>query len=90
MSDDHESYKDVPIFTAPTGGYYRIACEVTTMKPTGRFETVLNPERKWWKFWLSKTVTREVYETIQEANGSMVAYLKAGEHTKLGIIERIR
>lgn len=29
-------------------------------KPTGKFETILNLNWKWWKFWVNKYVAQEI------------------------------
>lgn len=67
------------IYKAPTSGFYQISAEVTTYEPTGEFETVSNPARRWWKFWLPKTIVRERYKVVTHNTGSKIVLLKNGE-----------
>ena len=89
MSDNHKQFQSVKQYFAPTEGYYRVKCEVTTVRPTGKFQTIRNPERRWWQIWLPEFIEKEIYETVKEMTGEMVVYLKEGECTKWPIVARI-
>jgi len=66
-------------YKAPLDGYYQVSSTMYTANPTGEFEEVANPEYKWYKFWIPRTIMREKwsFETIQ--SGTEVKYLKQGE-----------
>ena len=66
-------------FKVPLGGHYKVTSEVVTYEPTNEFEEVLNPNYRWWKFWLPKTVSRKKYRKVVHQTGEKVVYLRPGE-----------
>lgn len=67
-------------YIAPTSGYYEVCAKIVIYKPTGKFETVKNPNRRWYEFWKPKFIQREIYEMTEEFKGRDVIYLKQGQH----------
>jgi len=72
--------KPEPIaWCAPVNGFYSIRASMTRIIHTGKFETVRNPDRRWWSFWKPKFITREIvkYEHLNPIDKTV--YLKKGD-----------
>lgn len=67
-------------YKVPIGGYYQIKSEIVTYKSTGIFEEVKNPKKRWWKFWVPKTILKEKLERVILLDGSEVKYLKENDY----------
>lgn len=65
-------------YTVPKSGFYQISANCTYYKGTGNFETVKNPNKKWFQFWKPKTVTQEIYERTDSGEVSQLYYLSEG------------
>lgn len=70
-------------FKVPLNGYYHVRAEVVQFLPTGEFEEVANPKRRWWKFWLPKTIKREKFERKTILDQPEIAYLEKGQKVHL-------
>lgn len=66
-------------YKAPTGGYYKVSAEVIHARPTGIFYDEENPNWRWWKFWLPKTIKREKVEIEKQHTGEQIVFLKEGQ-----------
>lgn len=66
-------------YAVPISGYYLVSAKTYTHIPTGKFETVKNPRRKFWQFWKPKIVTREIYETKVTLDSRQIVHAKAGD-----------
>lgn len=69
-------------YRAPIAGFYQISSYVTRATPTGKYETVPNPDRKWYTPWLLRTIQQQIYtfETVSE--GREVRRLEKDEVVK--------
>lgn len=71
-------------FTAPTAGYYSLAARTVMAVPTGKFETIKNPKRRFYEFWKSKFITREIFRYEEKWNGRQIRFLEQGEIIECG------
>lgn len=85
VSTGNELKTDPFVFTVPEAGVYEIGAKITKYKPTGKFETVRNPDYRWWKFWdvEPKLIQREIYVQSEEWTGKELRSLKVGEQFDL-------
>ena len=83
---DHKTMQ----FTVPVSGKYMVRGQAIKAIPTGEFETVRNPRRKWWTPWRDKTITQEIYKIAVVAEGTEVRYYNAGDTIKTDLAVRLR
>lgn len=57
-------------FKIPESNIYTVSWYKYFYKPTGKFEMVLNPNWRWWKFWVNKYVTQEIVVCEKIENSS--------------------
>lgn len=76
-------------YAAPSSGWYTVKAEVFTFTPTGEYETILNPDKKWWQFWKKRYIIREIYKTEKSLTGSEVRLLAEGEIIDVPILYKI-
>jgi hypothetical protein len=65
-------------YTVPVTGHYLVSAKVISCIPTGKFETVKNPNRKWYMFWEPRMITREIMECVHHDGGVQVQFLYKG------------
>lgn len=66
-------------YHAPVAGYYHVSSVVYHYRPTGKYETIKNPKYRWYKPWVEKYITREIYEMIADNTGVEIRRYMAGE-----------
>lgn len=66
-------------YTAPTDGLYEFKSEIVFFIPTGEFEEVENPNYRWWKPWVPKTILQKKYRRHTEVGPTQLVRLKQGE-----------
>lgn len=66
-------------YKVPIDGYYMVSQEIAYYTPTGKMETVPNPDREWWEFWKPMTITQPEYIMEWKPNGQQILKLKTGE-----------
>jgi hypothetical protein len=77
-------------FIAPIAGYYKVKGSCTTMVPTGKFETINNPDRKWWQLWKPRIITNEIMKKKEGAPFDQIVYLQRWEEIDIELIGRIK
>lgn len=77
-------------YVAPTTGWYSIKTEVITCIPTLEYETIPNPDKKWWEFWKEDFVNRQIYKTEKAWVGSGMKLLVEGEIVDFPILYKIQ
>ena len=77
--EDNNYNKKSGVYTVPVSGYYQLSATNVHIIPTGEYETVLNPNKRWYEFWKPKLITREIYKTEFREDGVQIKLLKAGE-----------
>lgn len=69
-NDTHSKYNNTDItYTISKAGYYETAMKVCLWLPTGKYETILNPNRLFFQFWKPRYITREIYEMTEDYSG---------------------
>lgn len=69
-------------YTIPQAGMYQITARIMRAIPTGRYETVPNPDRRFWEFWKPRWVTRQIYRYDTSPEGIQVIRLNPGDRVE--------
>jgi hypothetical protein len=64
MEDNYDNKTGV--YTVPVTGYYRLSATVVRYTPTGEYETIRNPYRKWFQVWKQKIITKKMTRLIRQ------------------------
>lgn len=76
-------------YVIPAGGNYLVSTEIITGIPTGKYETIINPNKKWWQFWLPKYIKSEIFEYKWIYAGKEHRYLLTGEVVDYPVLYRL-
>lgn len=72
-------------YKAPLSGTYSISIASSRAIATGNFETVSNPDRKWYQIWKPKTIVREIYRYEHIMYDQTFKTLKLGDRVEIQI-----
>lgn len=67
---------DILTYKVPSSGNYLMPASVFHCIPTGKYETVYNPHRRFFEFWKPRYVQIEIFKTDIKYSGMQVMYLK--------------
>ena len=82
--------ENLTTYTILHSGNYLIPAPIFHHIPTGKYETIRNPHRKFFEFWEPKYVQVEVFKTEIKYDGVQVMYLEKGQILDIkGPIHRI-
>lgn len=77
--DTHQHRRDTRGYYAPVSGYYQVTSELIRHVPTGKFQTIPNPEKRWYQFWKPKMITREIMQQVREPGMKQTVYVSKGD-----------
>lgn len=61
-------------YRVPMSGFYQVNVKLTCYVPTGKFEWIPNPSRKWYQFWKQDLVYREIYKSVECEEDSQIVF----------------
>jgi hypothetical protein len=77
---DSHNATEMTSVTVPLDGFYQVSSPLYHWEPVpGSFETVPNPNRKWWQFWKPKHILQQKYRTWISHSGLEMRYFKKGD-----------
>lgn len=75
------------VITVLSSGYYMVSGSAVKLIPTGEYETIPNPYRKWFHFWKPKTITRMKFDQEKVSEGKQLVYLNKGDVVQHDLME---